>query len=158
MSPTPYAPPAARVIDPAERLLPKPLWIKLAVACLWISLGLTIAMAVPQLLGLVASAVFVNVGLTVIATAVLLWFVATQISSGHGWVRWLYVVLYLFGTFGFIVSILFAPEMFLSLPVPRQAVDVVQFMLQTSALVLMFTPASQKWFTSTHTATTSDAL
>ena len=132
--------------------------IRRAVICLWISVLLTAALTALQLFGLTANANVVVTALTGVITAALLALVAAKVTTRRGWARWLFVVLYILGSFTFIVSVLLAPKMFLSLPVLLQTSGVVQFALQTASLVLMFASTSRQWFKAPHAATSPSAL
>jgi len=124
----------------------KPTSVQRTAICLWISAGLALTLTVVQAIGLIETT---HVGLAVVTgliTAGLLALVAVKIGAGRGWARWLFAVLYVFGSFAFIVSVLIAPEMFRALPSILQGSSIVQFVLQTVALVLVFTSTSRQWF------------
>ena len=105
-----------------------------------------------QVTGLVPT-VGAGVGLTAViglTTAGLLALIAATTNAGRGWARWLFVVLYGIGTLTSIVLAVVAPAMFLALPTILKTNIIVQFVLQTTALVFMFTGASRHWFKSKH--------
>ena len=116
MAKTPYDPPTARVSDPSEPYGVRPLSVGRAVICLWASAGITGAGTVLQLVGVIPTAdltATIVIGLTTFA---LLAFVAEKIRAGRGWVRWLFLVIYILGSFGFIATMLFLPQVFLAQP------------------------------------------
>jgi len=158
MSQTPYAPPTARVSEPPEVLHPKPTSVRRAVVCLWISVALTAALTAFQLVGVVATAEIVQIAVTGVVTAGLLALIAAKLAAGRGWARWLFMALYVFGSLMFVISVLLVPQVFLSTPALLQASAVVQFALQTAALVLMFTHASRQWFKAPHAESVPSAL
>ncbi len=65
---------------------------------------------------------------------------------GAHWARWLFVVIYALGSAGFSVLFIVMPQEFLSLPIVMQACGLIQVVLQTCALILMFSRASRQWF------------
>ena len=76
----------------------------------------------------------------------MLGFIAEKISAGRNWSRWLFAAVFALGAFGFIASVLLAPQIYLSqLPVLK-ASTLVQITLQTAALAFMFSSASRQWF------------
>jgi hypothetical protein len=124
-----------------------PLSVRKAVICLWISVGLGLLMTMAQVTSLVpkvgaSTSVTAVIGLT---TAGLLALIAVKTNAGQGWARWLFVVLYVIGTLTSIALAVVAPAMFIALPTILQANIIVQFVLQTLALVFMFTSTSRHW-------------
>jgi len=116
-------------------------------------LGLLVTIA--QATGLVAT-VGASVAMTLVigvATVGLLAFVAINVVRGRGWARWVFAVVYVVGTLTAALLAVVAPAMFRVLPTILQTNIVVQFVLQTAALVLMFTVASRHWFTSRNVST-----
>ena len=87
-------------------------------------------------------------------TATLLAVVAGSINARHGWARWLFAVVFVLGTLVGVVLVVIAPEIFRGLPAVLQANMVVQFILQTAALILMFNSASRQWFATRDAETT----
>jgi hypothetical protein len=83
-------------------------------------------------------------------TVGLLAIVAGSISARHGWARWLFAVIYVLGTLGAMVLVVMAPQFFRVLPIVLQVNMVAQFILQTAALILMFSSASRHWFATRH--------
>jgi hypothetical protein len=148
MSQTPYSPPAARVSDVPRLQQPKPPPVRRAVSCLWISVLITLMGTAWQLAGLEASADIVSAATTGVVTAGIVALVAAKIGAGRGWARWLFGVLYVVGLLLWAVSLVVSPEAFLALSPLEQASMVVQFALQTCAVVLLFTRASREWFKS----------
>ena len=93
-----------------------------------------------------------------LVTVGLLALVAIKLGAGRGWARWLFLVLYFLGTFGFIILLFLAPQAFLSQPLLGQASATIQVVLQTAALVLMFTRASREWFGAPSAVSSPSAL
>jgi hypothetical protein len=117
---------------------------------LWISAAITGLLTALHLFGVMPTSdlgATVAIGLTTFA---LMGFIAEKIRAGRGWARWLFLVLYVVGLFGFIVSALFAPQGFFSQPVVLQGSAVAQLALQTAALVLLFSRDSREWFRTAH--------
>ena len=141
MSDTPYDPPKARLADPEAPRPVRPTSVRRAAICLWISSALTLISPVLHLAIVTTS----DVVLTTV-TAALLALVAAKVADGRRWARWLYVALWVLGSFFGTVSFLLMPQVFLALPGTVQAVFVLQFALQTAALALLFTRASREWF------------
>jgi len=109
-----------------------------------------------QVTGWVAT-VGASVGLTAIiglTTVGFLALVAAKISAGRGWARWTFAVIYVIGTLWSTVLAFVAPAMFRALPTILQANILAQFVLQTAALVLIFTGTSRHWFKSKHVGAT----
>lgn len=101
-----------------------------------------------QVTGLVETA---DVGVTAaigLVTTGLLALIAVKIGAGRGWARWLFAATYIAGSLGSAVLALVAPELFRALPAILQGSTLLQFLLQTTALVLIFTGASRRWFKS----------
>jgi len=89
---------------------------------------------------------------------VLLAWVAEKIRGGRSWARWLFLVVYVLGSLSVAAVAVLAPQLFLSQPMLLRGSGVVQFALQTIALVLMFSPTSRHWFGRTHATDTPSAL
>jgi Na+-translocating ferredoxin:NAD+ oxidoreductase RnfA subunit len=133
----------------------RPASIERAALCLWISGVLVILVMTVQLLGWV-SLVGSTPGMTAgvgLGTAALLGFVAAKVSARHSWVRWLFAVIYVLGTLGTVALVVITPEVFRALPLVLQANMIAQLILQTIALVLMFTTASRQWLATKHAQT-----
>lgn len=154
MEQTPYAPPAATVSDPVELLGPRPRSVRAAVLCLWISLAFGAAMSVIQLVPILR---LFNVGgvglpalaatlLTVALTLGLLAFVAVKLNAGRGWVRWLFVAIFLLGVALLAVGAAANPDRLLATPPLTAAGDILQLALQTAAVIFMFVRPSREWF------------
>jgi hypothetical protein len=88
-----------------------------------------------------------------VLTAGLLVLIAVTVSARRGWGRWVFAVIYVLGNLGAVMLVLVMPEVFRAMPMVLQANMVVQFVLHTAALVLMFTGASGRWFRARHAAT-----
>jgi hypothetical protein len=88
-----------------------------------------------------------------LGTAGLLALVAGSIGARHGWARWLFAVIYVLGTLGALILVATAPEVFRALPIVLQLNTIAQFILQTAALMLMFSSASRQWFATRHAET-----
>ena len=141
MSETPYAPPTARVADPDAPRPPKPTSVRRAAVCLWISVAVTVVSAVFHASILTSADV-----VTLAITAGLLALVAAKVSAGRSWARWLFLVVWILGALSGVAVVVLAPQAFLAWPGTVQAIAVLQFAIQTSALVLLFTRASREWF------------
>jgi len=72
-------------------------------------------------------------------TVCLLAWVAIMIGAGRGWARWLFAAIYVLGSLGIIVSIFLMPEVFSLVAQSCEGIRYVQFVLQSTALMLMFT-------------------
>lgn len=158
MSQTPYAPPTARVSDPPEVRGPIPASVRRAAQFLWVSVVLSAALGGLYFVGAVPSANFLVDAVTAVVTAAVIALIAAKVSAGRNWARWLFVVIYILGSVMFGVLVVLMPQAFLSLPGLLQVSALVQFALQTSALVLMFTRPSRQWFSATHVAASPTAL
>ena len=131
----------------------RPNSVQHAALCLWLSAGLGLLMTTAQVSGLVKTVGAAGPGLTAaigLVTAGLLALIAAKISAGRGWARWLFAAIYVIGSLGSVVLIFVALEVFRALPTILQANTIAQFVLQTAALVLVFTSTSRRWFNSTH--------
>ena len=140
MTQTPYSPPNARVSDPNESRPPKPTSIRRAVICLWTSAAVALAALVLHA-NIVTNGDVVAGGLS----AALLALTAAKLGAGRNWARWLLLVVAGLGSLTFIVVVVLAPQVFLAYPGTVQAVGVIQFGLQISALFLAFTRESRQW-------------
>ena len=132
----------------------RPASIQRAAICLWISAGLALLVTLAQVTGFVQTA-GASVGLTAVTglgTAGLLALMAAKISVGRSWARWLFVVIYVLGSLTSAVLVLAAPAVFRALPTVLQVSMILQTLLQTAALVLIFTSTSRHWFKSGHGA------
>lgn len=126
----------------------KPQSIQRAVTCLWISAGLVALLTVVSWTGALGIPSGVGPTLTNLLTFLLLALVAIKVSAGRNWARWLFAIVYVLGSLMFVVSLLLAPQVFRSFPAVLQGSTVVQFALQTLALVLLFIGTSGQWFKS----------
>lgn len=156
MTGTPYAPPVARVGDPAERITEKPQSIRLAVLFLWISMGLAVAMQALRLPGylqmmrsgaMMPADLAAQIGGTAISCALVV-LVAVKIGAGRGWARWIYLALYMLGMAMTVLTLAMMPRMFQYLSAaPIAAASIaLQTVLQTTALAAMFVRPSRQWF------------
>lgn len=123
----------------------KPPSMQRAVACFWISACLVLLLCAASLAGVGGVPGGASALATNLVTFALLAWVATKLGSGRNWARWVFAVLYVLGSLASAVSIVFLPEAFLSLSLLAKASSVVQFILQTAALLLMFTHPSCTW-------------
>ena len=133
----------------------RPQAIKRAALCLWFSAALALLVSTAQVFGLVPL-VGASPGMTAIVgvlTAGLLVLIAVSVNARRGWGRWVFAVIYLLGNFGAVMLVLIMPEVFRAMPMVLQANMVVQFVLQTAALVFMFTSTSGRWFRTRHAET-----
>jgi hypothetical protein len=97
-----------------------------------------------------------GIGLTAViglVTAGLLALMAGKINAGRSWARWLFALIYVIGALASAVLVLIAPAMFRALPSLLQGNTMAQFLLQTTALILIFTSTSRHWFKSKHVET-----
>ena len=124
----------------------KPQSIQRAVACLWVSASLVALLTVASWSGVLEIPSGVGPTLTNLLTFLLIALTAIKVSAGRNWARWLFAVVYVLGSLMFLVSLLLAPQVFRSLPTVLQGSTVVQFVLQTAALVLLFIGTSSQWF------------
>jgi hypothetical protein len=69
-----------------------------------------------------------------------------KIASGRRWARWLFIVMYVLGSLGGALTVLLRPELFGVLPPMMIASSVIQLVLQTIAVVLLFVRGSREWF------------
>jgi hypothetical protein len=110
------------------------------------------------LVGAVSSANLTVDVVTTFVTAALIALIAAKVGAGRNWARWLFVVIYILGSVMFTVVLIVMPQEFLSLPGLLQVSALVQFILQTYALVLMFTRASRQWFKALYVPASPSAL
>jgi hypothetical protein len=133
----------------------QPQTVRRAALCLWLSAALAFLATTAQVLGWVPL-VGSTPGTTAVVglvTAGLLAVVAGSIGARHGWARWLFALVYVLGTLGALVLVIIAPEVFRALPIVLQANTVAQFILQTAALILMFSSDARHWFATRHAET-----
>jgi FtsH-binding integral membrane protein len=120
--------------------------MRIAQTCLWASVAIAAMLAVAvwtNLLGVTSTAsLTVNNLLTL---ALLLW-IAVKISAGRGWARWLFAVVYALGALMTLYLALFVPHSFSSMPLLLQVTGLLQLALQTTAMVLIFSPPARQWF------------
>jgi len=90
-------------------------------------------------------------------TAGLLVLVAAKVAARRGWARWLFLVFWIFGSMSGIAVIVLAPRAFLAWPHTVQVIAILQFAIQTAALLMLFTRASREWFRASDTMLRSDA-
>ena len=152
MARSPYAPPTARISDPQEVRGPIPTSARRAAQFLWASFALSLVLGALYLLGAVPSPNLTLDVATTFGTAALIALIATKVGAGRKWARWLFVVIYVLGSAGFSVLFIVMPQEFLSLPRLLQLSGLVQIILQTCALILMFTRASRQWFKAPYAA------
>ena len=146
---TPYSPPLARVSDPEEPEIPKPPAIGRAARCLWISAAVVVVTSGLALAGVSGprDAVVPLIAISLFSIG-LLALVAWQLNAGRGWVRWLFLVLFVLGSGMFALGLVLTPQAYLAMPRLDMAAALLQFGLQTAALILMFTPAAARWLKS----------
>ena len=88
-------------------------------------------------------------------TAGLLVLCALKIGDGRNWARWLLLALFVLGSLVLPLAIIFAPQMLRATPTLFTVVGVIQFAIQTAALVLVFLPRSRPWFQPSTTQATA---
>ncbi|HYG54903.1 MAG TPA: hypothetical protein VD965_06370 [Burkholderiales bacterium] len=123
--------------------------ISRAVTCLWIAAGLAALLTTLQIVGVMATESVTLTAITGVLTVTLLALVAWKIGEARAWARWLFVLLYALGAGVSVAGALAMPKFFLALPPVSQGSIVLQFVLQTAALVLLFTKPSRDWFRAT---------
>jgi hypothetical protein len=124
----------------------KPVSVRRAAACLWGSAGLALVLTALEVVWPVEPG---NPGETIavgVIIAALLALIAAKTSTGRRWARWLYVFLYTVGTFSFLLVFLVNPSALHAYPTLLLMGTLVQFVLQTTAIVLIFKNASRQWF------------
>jgi hypothetical protein len=126
----------------------RPQSILAAVMCLRLSAAVAAVLTLLPLLGMLplAGASAIATAITGFVTVGLLALVAAKINAGHGWARWLFAVIYVLGSFLFVLCLLLAPQTFLALPTSSEVSAAVQFAIQTVALICVFLPESRPWF------------
>jgi peptidoglycan/LPS O-acetylase OafA/YrhL len=145
---TPYSPPLAPVRDPAEPEVPKPPAIWWAVLCLWMSTAVVVLSASYGFASTRAGGQTAQAIATVLIGTGILALVALLLNARRGWVRWLFVVVYVLGVGGLVAGLALAPREFLARSSFAHVITIVQVVLQTAALVMMFTPAAGRWLRS----------
>ena len=146
MSPSPYAPPAATVSDPAQARGPVPASLRRAAQLLWVSIALTVVLMTLYFTGVVKSVNLSAELATTFITVLLMVPIALMVRAGIGWVRWAFAVMFAFGTVMFALLVIITPAVFTSLSVVQQISALIQFAVQTWAVVLMFVRTSREWF------------
>jgi hypothetical protein len=129
-----------------------PMTVQRAALCLWVCSALCLAATLSQVTGLVET-VGAGIGSTAVIgliTASFMAWIAVKISGGRNWARWLFAVVYVIGTVGSALIVLVARDIFFAAPAILQGNMVVQLVLQTAAIVLLFTTPSQQWFRYKH--------
>jgi len=150
---TPYAPPAAPVSDPVVPAGPRPRSVLVAAACLWLSAAIVVVMVGteigPIMTGIrTGSLPLVGLAFTlaVLGFAVgILVFIAVKLQAGRGWVRWLFVALYVLAIVVTVLGWMQAPEAYRASAPLATGAETFQFLLQTVALVFMFLRPSREW-------------
>jgi hypothetical protein len=127
-----------------------PVPVKRAVAFLRTSAFLAIAFVITVWVGLVkppgAETSPAMVAATNFVTAALLLFVASKISKGRNWARWVLVIVVGLGVLSAAFSICVAPELWRDTPLPLHAFSLLHAALQISASILVFTSSAKQWF------------
>ena len=124
----------------------KPVSVRRAAACLWGSAGLALVLTALEVVLRVKPG---NAGETIaigVITTALLALIAAKTSAGRRWARWLYVFLYTVGTFSFVFVLLVNPGALRAYPTLLLMGTLAQFVLQTTAIVLIFKNSSRQWF------------
>lgn len=85
---------------------------------------------------------------TDLLTLSLLSFIAWKVAQRRNWARWFLAVLVLLGTASIVASILLVPELWQSMSWVFGGITIIQAVLQLSALILLFSEASNSWFKS----------
>jgi glucan phosphoethanolaminetransferase (alkaline phosphatase superfamily) len=125
----------------------QPKSLRAAVLCLWLSVGIVALITLAtwaNVLGLISTPSLTVNNLLTLALLVL---IAFNIGAGRGWARWLFAVVYVLGALMTLYLVLFVPQSFRSMPTLLQVTGLLQLVLQTAAMVLVFVPASTQWFT-----------
>ena len=131
-------------LDSSER----PQFLQWSILFLWISVGWIILLMVTAWFKFPGFPKDVGPPITNTITIALLALIAMKISSGRNWARWLFGFVYVLGTISFFITLILNPQMFKANHLVIQVSTVLQFAIQTAALILMFTYQSNQWFKS----------
>ena len=127
----------------------KPHRVRQGIALLWASAAIVGVLTLATGVGLLP-----NVGptaettITNLITIAMLAVVALKLAKRRNWARWFFVVVYGLGSGLFLLSLLVAPEVWLSFPLWTRFSAPLQFVLQTLALIFMFSSSANQWFRS----------
>jgi peptidoglycan/LPS O-acetylase OafA/YrhL len=131
---------------PSETTSTRPKSMQRATICLWLSASLVALLTVASWLGVQGIPSGAQSTTTNVITFALLALIANKVSARRNWARWVFAVIYVLGSAMFLFAALLAPQVFLSMPVVLQSSAIVQFALQTVALILLFVNSSRQWF------------
>ena len=145
MSSNPYAPPTAHVADvaSAEDSATKPVQVKVAVALLWLTLGVGLIRSATNLLRLhLQGYALVGVALVFFIFVPLVGLWTYRISRGGRWARLTYGLMVTVGVLGYLLGFIKSP--------PAVHLDFAlltfQSVLQLGAVALLYTPPANRWF------------
>jgi hypothetical protein len=79
-------------------------------------------------------------------TAALLILLTFKINARRNWARWVFVVVSGLGFLAFLFGLALAPQAFLALPPIAIGAGFIQFVLQTTAMILLLTREASRWF------------
>jgi hypothetical protein len=124
--------------------LSKPQSVQQAVTFLWVSVGLLALLIIASWLGLLT--IPGGSDFTRLLSLAFMALVASNISAGRNWARWLFAVTCVLGYLFTLVGLLLVPQVLRQFSNVLLALGIAQFALQTAALFLLFTDASRYWF------------
>jgi len=81
-----------------------------------------------------------------LVTAALLILLTFKIDARRNWARWVFAVVGGLGFLAFLFVLALRREAFLVLPPLAIGSGVLQFVLQTAAMIMLFTREASKWF------------
>jgi hypothetical protein len=124
-----------------------PVSVKRAMALLWISVALLGAFVTAQAAGFFLhtanSAQDISAN---ILTAGILAFLALKMRMRRNWARLAFLFLYAAGMLLVVTSFVVTPRMFFLMPTVSAVAAIVQLMIQSAAVVLLFVPSTRRWF------------
>ena len=131
---------------PTKSSVQKPVSLRRAIAVLWASVVVSVAVCALEVHHAIEPPdVAVSVAEASIEVLVMA-FIAVTMGGRGGWVRWLFAGYYVLASLTLIGELTIAADVFFAQPLLLQALRAVEFTLQTSALIFMFTSSSRRWF------------
>ena len=149
MAHDPFAPPRAE-LELDEEFRPVPMRVRLAVVAIIMAAVMTFAFKAGAALGVVrfagttpgAPEDILPAALVLLLIGVLAW----KIFMGRDWARWIFMATVGFGMVALAMIFYWPTEFGVSVPPFARVANVIQFALNVTALVLLFTGDAGRWF------------
>jgi hypothetical protein len=128
------------------RIKSRPRSVRIALGCLIFSICLLSLSIVVSYLHLIPLGAADGRAGSHLATGAFLSLIALKCAAGRNWARWSFLVVTILGLVGLLFTVAAAREALTSQPLAMLSVSLVQLVVQTVTMVLLFSPEASRYF------------